>query len=125
MLGKPHKMKINNGRNWLVVEKMVWVGRYEIIDNNLITKDGEDRDDDTALAMCLPDPKHSNIVNLDVGEKKSDAATALKLSLSMQVGDVIFDFLNSDCLMIRASSWEKVKEALAQVRFRSYCPGSL
>ncbi len=123
MSPKPHTMKINNGRNWLVVEKMSLRGRYEVIDNNLVPPEGNGRDDDIFLAMCLPIPRHPEVVNLDVGDKKSAAAKALKLSLWMRVGEVTFDFLNSDCLMILAPSLEKIKEALKNVRFRSYCPG--
>jgi hypothetical protein len=118
-------MRINKGRNWLMVEKLVLRGRYEIVDNNLITRDGEDRDDDTALAMCLPDPKHTEVVNLDVGDKQSAAAKALKISLWMRVGEVTFDFSTGEHLLILAPSFAKIKEALAQIRFRSYCPGSI
>jgi hypothetical protein len=109
----------NPSGEWIEVQKVA-PGTYHIVANSM-TVEGDWVTDNTALGFCGWDQE---VENLDVGARRSDAASCFGMSEQLRWNDVRFNLFDEPG-QITAPTVARLRAALEHVVFCAWCAGDV
>jgi len=112
------RVDLGNGK-WVML-KETEKGIYEITDENLTDKDGNNNHDLTCLGISIHQDGVVGFEDLDTSNEQQYIGT----TDHVRVGNVKIDILGRTA-KIEAPSFEEAKNVIQKLGFEAYCPGDI